>query len=116
MRCTPASYAKTLGKKSGTRQLRDAPGNGTKLRANWDVLQANKGVPVELAGEPRYIAMQIVQLVDFYGLDIRQVQRGFHGGDISRPSLYVLAGEWFGRVYIDYIAEHINSSQPERVA
>ena len=61
------------------------------------VFCANKGVPV------RYVTRQnnpnqISVLCDEYGLDIRRLAY----------RKWVLAGEWFGDVYVDYIADRIN--------
>ena len=69
------------------------------MRAAFDEFQANKGIPIEFRADvhnPRIMA----SLIDFYGLDIR------HAG---RKSQYILAGEWIGKVYIDYIAERLKA-------
>lgn len=100
------SAAASKGTKSGaaTRNLR--PRDGTKLRALYDQFMANKGVPVEMTiaamlGSPNK-GGEVDQLRDFYGLDIRKLGYG----------RWVLAGEWFGKTYVDYIAERI--AQAER--
>ena len=84
-------------------KLQQKPRQGSRLRAIYDVFVENKGKPIEMpAGLDKG---NMAQLTDYYGLDIRHIQRGFHRNGINRPSLYVLAGEWFGKTYIDYIAE-----------
>ena len=99
MRCLSA--ARALRKK--TRTIHEVPRDGSELRRIYDLLQANKGKPVEL-GDVR--PWEIIPLEDFYGLDIRKVGRkSFKTG---APSLHLLAGEWFGRVYIDYVAERMD--------
>jgi hypothetical protein len=91
----------TAAKLLGTRKLwQDAPRPGTKLRAIYDLLTDNPGECVEL--DIRKNSRIIGQLTDFYGLDIRQVQRGYRRGIINRPSVYLLAGVWNGRDYTDF--------------
>lgn len=100
MRCTPASAMK--GNARG-RRPHDVPREGSKIRAVYDLLQANKGCPIEVtlcSGGHSVVR----DLMDYYGLDIRCIRQG---GGAVKPK-WVLAGEWFGRVYIDYIAEHID--------
>lgn len=67
----------------------------------YDILMISKGIPVEVAlchWEGRHGAATMVeQLRSFYGLDIRKIQ----------PGKWVLAGEWFGKTYVDYIADRI---------
>lgn len=81
--------------------LQRIPREGTALRATWDLFQANKGKPVCIRLRPSVLR----QLEDFYGLDIRHI---YHGGG---PVHYMLVGEWFGRVYIDYLAEELSNAQ-----
>jgi hypothetical protein len=45
-------------------------------------------------------------LQDYYGLDIRRISRG----------KWVLAGEWFGLTYLDYIQEHLTSLEKQGAA
>jgi hypothetical protein len=73
-----------------------APREGTKLRELYDLLQANRGKPVKVALS-KFCGYQhgIDQLRDFYGLDIRKVRQG----------VWLLAGEWFGATYRDYVAD-----------
>lgn len=87
MRCTSAAHAK--GRKAHP-QRRPRP--GTRIGDVYDSFMANKGVPIEITFRG---SVQLYYLTDFYGLDIRKVHNG----------LWVLAGEWFGRAYVDYIAE-----------
>jgi hypothetical protein len=75
------------------------PREGTKIREVYDLFQANKGLPIAFT-----IAKhqgRIPNLVDYYGLDIRCIRDG----------TWVLAGEWFGRVYVDYVIQHLNSAR-----
>ena len=104
MRCQSAARAKFKTRYVGV-PPRDKPQDGTLLRENFERLHARKGLPVELAGNPIRRNNHIRLLTDFYGLDIRLVQRS--DKRVARPPLHVLAGEWFGRVYVDYIAERI---------
>lgn len=90
-----------------------APREGTKLRALYDRFMASKGSPIEInfaaevGGQThrRYL----YDLRDYYGLDIRCIKPrgGNRWGKKPKPSEWVLAGEWFGRTYVDYIADRI---------
>jgi hypothetical protein len=100
MRCASVSQIKGKARnKTGER-----PRQGSKLGQFYDQLMANRGLPVSVT-RSKVAAQQIIQLRDFYGLDIRSVSKRGRGGWAA----YVLAGEWFGRVYIDYIAERLNT-------
>lgn len=81
------------------------PAEGTRLRRTYDLLMANKGIPIEehltRFGGADGNGQEIEQLRNFYGLDIRRLAYG----------RWVLAGEWFGRVYHDYIADRINEGR-----
>lgn len=90
MRCDSAATAR--GREFN--QLR--PREGTRLRATYDLFMANRGVPIDWRHPDRHGAT-VAQLRDFYGLDIRRIG----------PKRYVLAGEWFGKTYIDYISDHL---------
>lgn len=102
MKCMSAARIK------GTKRARPAleiPNEGP-TRSVYDILQANKGLPVEiefLGHAQRCVILQY--LTDFYGLDIRQAERG--DKRTHRTSKFMLAGEWFGRVYVDYVAERL---------
>lgn len=104
MRCVTVSQAKMIGGSRRSAPLKSIPRDGSRLRFVYDLFQANKGKVIEfqpsLIGDPRIVA----QLQDFYGLDIRRVRNG--SSRVGRISTWVLAGEWFGRVYVDYVAEH----------
>lgn len=63
---------------------------------------AGKPIPLKLTGADSNYPER---LIDFYGLDIRRLQRG--DSRTNKPSIWVLAGEWFGREYRDYIAEQL---------
>lgn len=77
------------------------PREGTSLRRMYDILITSKGIPVEVAlcrFEGRNGTHTMVEsLRSFYGLDIRKIE----------PGKWVLAGEWFGKTYCDYIADRI---------
>lgn len=101
MRC--ATVGQILGRRGGGSTQR-APRAGSGLRKVYDLFQANKGMPVafqigDYGTGPNTISM----LTDFYGLDIRRLHNG--SSRVGRRSQWILAGEWFGRVYVDYVAE-----------
>ena len=79
------------------------PKQGTKLRVVYDKLAENKAQPVELTGG-KALGPELVRLQDYYGLDIRHV--GKHK--------WLLAGEWFGSVYVDYVAERFAQLEKEQ--
>lgn len=107
MRCMSAARAKSLakGKKIRGAPLQACPREGTKLRARWDFLQANRGLPVPMTGGHVEISNDVRAFNDFYGLDVRRVGR--RNRLSNEPEIWVLAGEWFGRIYVDYIAERL---------
>lgn len=80
--------------KTGKFRSQLAPREGTLIRGYYDAFIQNKGMPVRLSFNNRFIA---AQLTDVYGLDIRCLKKG-RGG-----STWILAGEWFGKTYVDYI-------------
>lgn len=100
MRCATAAEIKKI---KGSRRQK-IPAEGTKIRAIFDALHASKGALVDLT-EIQHDTTTMIQLTDIYGLDIRQIGRGYCR--TGKRSIWVLAGEWFGKVYIDYIAEHL---------
>lgn len=71
------------------------------MRVLYDLLMNNAGKPVDLV-YTRSDGRRMQALSDFYGLDIRIAQYAskFRG----RKLLHILAGEWFGKVYVDYLA------------
>lgn len=86
---------------------RQKPEEGSSRREIYDRLMANAGKTVCLfeekdEHEKRMILSSLGHLEVEYGLDIRLVQ---HGWKDKRPTLHVLAGEWFGKIYVDYIAD-----------
>lgn len=105
MRCQTAAKSKSKNQKGAP--LQSVPREGTRLRAVYDLFQAQRGLPVEYQhgqGERLF-----AQLTDFYGLDIRRLRNG--SSRVGRISTYILAGEWFGRVYVDYIAERLEKDR-----
>jgi len=81
---------------------RDYPTPGSLADQIYQRLTSSKGKIVDLSdlrgkrSRDRWLA--IGQLMDFYGLDIRKIHPRKH------DALYVLAGEWFGSHYSDYVA------------
>lgn len=98
--------------KSGFGPTRLVPREGTRLRRMYDLLQANKGLPIDIylacfeGVKPGVAGANIEQLQDFYGLDIRKIKYG----------RWVLAGEWFGKVYVDYIADRLREADRDGAA
>ena len=76
-----------------------APREGTRTRELYDMFLQNRGIPVVYSHTLKQDSYLLSQLVDRYGLDIRRIDRG----------LWVLAGEWFGKNYVDYIAAVVTS-------
>ena len=86
------SAAAAKGKGRGQSHIK--PREGSRTRFLYDMFMSNKGIPITYtANEPA----KIEALRDYYGLDIRCLG----------CRRWVLAGEWFGPVYIDYIADEI---------
>lgn len=86
------------------------PAEGSQLRQLYDLLQASKGVPLDISAYQilgRNSARAIADLTDYYGLDVRNLAS-------DRHPRWVLAGEWFGRVYVDYVAERLKEGKSER--
>jgi hypothetical protein len=72
------------------------PRPGSKIGELYDLFKANEGIPIQLTiSHSKHHRLR--PLIDTYGLDIRCIRRG----------TWVLAGEWFGSEYVDYIARHI---------
>lgn len=101
---TRALTVAQMKRANGSRLLPDAPGEGTMARKYYDLFKSQPGIPIKmswsmfLSRNPTAIKQR---LINEYGLDIRCLKKG----------LWVLAGEWHGRVYIDYIAEQIKEPQ-----
>lgn len=88
--------------------LQEKPCEGSIVRKVYNLLMANAGRSVALyegndESEKKAIYTAIGRLGYEYGLDIRLTQHGWKKS--GRPTLHVLAGEWFGKIYVDYIAE-----------
>lgn len=97
MRMESAAVAK--GKRAPLTQL--VPRDGTKVRALYDLLMLNKGLPVDLPLTLLYNSGSIEHLRNFYGMDIRKLGYG----------RWVFAGEWFGPTYLDYVADRIEAAE-----
>lgn len=114
MRCLTAAQIKMHRKGKQPKELQEKPRQGSRVRYFYDLLMASKGVPVDLGisskkKESGGDAARLQTLINCYGLDIRVAQYK-HG---SKPKLYVLAGEWFGSVYVDYIAEAMERKEAD---
>jgi hypothetical protein len=75
---------------------RDVPKPGTQLRLLYDFFKRNAGYMVRVPLVCRSMGNQTKlrqQLIDFYGFDLR------YGG----PNNWLLAGEWVGAHYVDYV-------------
>lgn len=80
---------------------RRAPREGTQLRVVYDLLQANKGQPVDIDTKNRnYLNHQIDQLKSFYGLDIRSMPEAKRKGVRYN---HILVGEYVGKDYVNYL-------------
>jgi hypothetical protein len=92
----------TVSQMKGTtaRHLPDAPRPGTRLRTYFDFLMEHKGqwIKIRPCGSRSDLTALRYQLQNTYGLDLRR--RGW-----STNAEWMLAGEWFGKVYVDYTAE-----------
>ena len=98
MRTESAAAAK--GRKTGPQQK--IPREGTTLRELWDLLHIYRGVLLVDSLTVRFQSSRIEQLRNFYGLDVRLLSHGS-----GSPGRWVLAGEWKGSRYVDYIAERL---------
>ncbi len=88
-------------KRGRGRPLRQVPAEGSALRELYDLFYANRGRVIEWKYNCKAAGRTIDDLRDYYGMDIRRI----------RNSRWILAGEWFGRVYIDYVAERIEAGK-----
>jgi len=79
------------------KQLKNYPKEGSNLSRIYNLFNDHKGELVEFTVYKTHDREAVNQLIDYYGLDIRNVSR----------KKWVLAGEWFGKIYIDYIADKI---------
>lgn len=77
------------------RVLQQLPREGTEIRRAYDLLYANKGTPVKISFGWH---SRLENLRNIYGLDIVKTRKGE----------WCLIGEWFGKVYIDYVAEKVS--------
>jgi hypothetical protein len=96
-----------------------APRPGTRLRRLYDVLQSARGLPITLDWRAMGYSAKgqrgaLHQLMDFYGLDLRLLHRNsrpgrYHAG--SAPATWVLAGEYIGPTYHDYIVQRLTKTK-----
>ncbi len=68
------------------------PKEGSKLRELYDLFMNNKGKIIKIKLS-RNRPSEIEQLRNTYDMDIRSLKRGY----------WCFVGEWFGKVYIDYL-------------
>lgn len=88
------SVAKFKGSYRGNHKSRRIPADGTELRKLYNLFYRNKGKVITHVFDPvSYASMD--QLRNFYGLDIRKIAY----------RKWCLVGEWFGKDYVDYLAE-----------
>lgn len=87
--------------------LQAKPREGTKVREVYDLFIKSPGQLIKWKVTDRTDTQVISQLRLAYGLDIRSVRHTNSNRYKTKPvtSLWVLAGEWFGSIYIDYTAE-----------
>lgn len=107
MRCATAAEIKA-GKNHCAAQRDLIPREGTRIREVYDLFQSRRGLPVEFQTTDTAADKTIlIRLIDTYRMDIRCIRKGSRR--VGRRSLWLLAGEWFGRVYVDYVAQHLES-------
>lgn len=106
---THAATAHSIKGRGAGAPHQDAPCIGTHTRALYDLLFANAGrwfTPSSWTGSGPNNGRTLDHLRDTYGLDVRCRKLGVpgrpHGGTRSQ---WLLAGEWHGRVYLDYVAD-----------
>ena len=90
----------TVSKGFGRTDTHPRPQEGTRLRRMFDLFVKQKGCPVEISltwFEGKNSSALVEQLRDCYGLDLRRLSN----------KRWVLAGEWFGDFYVDYIADKL---------
>ena len=82
---------------------RNVPREGTALRSFYDKLFSSPGCWQRFNNHSKFGPRPIVDLKNYYGLDIRRrrIPDGYGTGEFE----LMLAGEWFGRVYLDYVAD-----------
>lgn len=109
MRCASVASMKRLLKNKKRKPLRGTPHTSSKIGQLYDKFKANKAEPIQITNfKPNILKATLNQLIDFYGLDIRQTQRC--NKRLGLTAEYTLVGEWFGKVYVDYIAEKMEKS------
>lgn len=109
MRLMSANTIKANARGKRSKQKRDVPDEGSLIRLLWDVLHANKGRFVPVSGlDTGYNKHSLYaargQLTDFWGLDIAY-KPGKKGPKGYKEMSWCLVGEWFGKDYVDYLAE-----------
>lgn len=90
MKCMSAARIKG----SAVGGVHNVPSHGTAVRDAYDLFMLNRGRVVDFSCSKNNPPI-IESLRSSYGLDIRRA--GYRR--------WFLAGEWFGKVYIDYVAE-----------
>lgn len=80
---------------------KNRPTSGTKIGNIYDMFMSQRGLVIEWKAQDHGESLIIDVLRYIYGLDIRLIRKGRN----ERKSQWLLAGEWDGKVYIDYVAE-----------
>lgn len=108
---THASTAHTMKGRGAGAPPRPAPRPGTRIRRAYDLLVANPGrwvrVTAEdlgMAGSMAQISKQVDYLRDSYGLDIKR-KMGSPTRARGSGGEWLLAGEYVGAAYLDYVAD-----------
>lgn len=118
MRLLSAYQIKARLKGKKIRALQPMPKEGSAVRAVYDKFTSQPGKVIEFQiGDSGCNDAVLTALRIYYGLDIRMLKQG--SSRANRRSLWVLAGEWFGKIYIDYTAdtdEHMDKLVEARYA
>ncbi len=102
---TESAYSIKGSKDKGKQKV---PREGSRIRLLWDLLHLHQGEVVTLPLTTMFPITTIYVLRDFYGLDIINLStnEGDKAGRKKGNSRWILAGEWFGSKYVDYIAKN----------
>jgi hypothetical protein len=102
------TVSQAKGKQTCPGQVMPRP--GTRIRNVYDILFAAPGQLIEAKYQdfgfkgPGELSVAIEYLRNFYGLDIRLFGRRGRG---VTGSVMLLAGEWRGRDYCDFVAKRL---------
>ena len=112
MRVEPPSAAKAKGKRHAAPATKPYPGWGTINRRILDFFLERRGIVIEcslqdiatqcgLTLKSGRVSRHISDLTDFWGMDIRKLGN----------RRWVLAGEWRGSSYTDFISARIDDAE-----